>query len=67
MSIFWLNYIFFIEILIFKFKKNNLEFKHQFLHQISFLNLNWKTQNWNVNFQIHLTKFKIEMPFFWLN
>jgi hypothetical protein len=40
MSIFRLNNVFWIEILIFKFENNNLEFKYQVLNQIIFLNLN---------------------------
>jgi len=34
-----------IELFIFKFENNNLEFKHQILDQISFLNLNKNFQN----------------------
>jgi hypothetical protein len=54
------NTIFWIEILIFRFENNNLEFKYQFLDQISFLNL-------NNNFQIQITIFNIEMFIFRLN
>jgi hypothetical protein len=67
MLIFKLNNIFWIEILIFRFKNNNLEFKYQNLDQIKFLNLNNNFQNWNVNFQIQVTIFKIEMSIFRLN
>jgi hypothetical protein len=37
----------------FRFQNNNLEFKYQFLDQISFLNWNNKFQNSNINFEIH--------------
>jgi hypothetical protein len=67
MSIFRLNNLFWIEILIFRFKINNLEFKYQILDQINFLNLNNNFQNWIVNFQIQLTIFKIEMSIFRFN
>jgi hypothetical protein len=67
MLIFRLNNFFWIEILISKFENNNLEFKYDFLDQISFLNLNKNFQNWNVNFQIQVTIFKIEMSIFRLN
>jgi hypothetical protein len=40
MSIFGFNNVFWIEILIFRFENNNLEFKYQVLDQIFFLNLN---------------------------
>jgi hypothetical protein len=50
MSMFKLNKVFWIEILIFRFENNNLEFKYQVLDQISFLNVNMNFQNWNVNF-----------------
>jgi hypothetical protein len=45
MSVFRLNNVFKIEIIIFRFKNSNLEFKYQFLDQISFLNLNKNFQN----------------------
>jgi len=45
MSIFRLNDVFRIKILIFRFENNILEFKYQFLDQISFLNLNYNFQN----------------------
>jgi len=67
MSIFRLNNIFWVEIPILRFKSNNLEFKYQLLDQISFLNLNNNFQIWNVNFQIQITRFKIEMPILRLN
>ncbi len=50
MSIFRLNNCFWIEILIFRFKNNNWEFKYQGLDQVNFLNLNNNFENWNVNF-----------------
>jgi hypothetical protein len=64
MSILRLNNVFWIEIVIFRFKNNNLEIKYWFLDQISFLNLNENFQNWNVNFQIQITILKIEMSIF---
>ncbi len=39
LPIFRVNKVFEIEIIFFRFKNNNLEFKYQFLDQISFLNL----------------------------
>jgi len=51
MSIFKLNNIFWVEILILKFEINNLEFKYQILDQIFVLNLNNNFQNWYVNFR----------------
>jgi hypothetical protein len=54
MSMFTLKKVFWIEVLIFRFKNNNVEFKYQFLDQISFLNLNNNFQNWNVKFQIQI-------------
>ncbi len=45
MSVFRLNKKNSIEILIFKLKNNNLEFKYQFLDHIHFLNLNNNFQN----------------------
>jgi hypothetical protein len=44
-----------------RFQNNNSEFKYQFLDQISFLKLNKKNQNWNVNFHIQIIIFKIKM------
>jgi hypothetical protein len=67
MSIFRLNYYFWIEILIFRFENNNLEIKYQFLDKMMFLNLNIKFQNWNVSFEIQITIFKIEMSIFRFN
>jgi hypothetical protein len=64
MSMFRLNNVFWIEILILRFENNNLEFKYQFLDQISFLNLNNNFQNWIFNFQIQITIFNIEMLIF---
>jgi hypothetical protein len=61
MSIFGINNCFWVEILIFRFENNNLQFKYQILDQIKFLNLNNNFQNWNVNFQIQVTIFKTEM------
>jgi len=40
MSVFRFNKCFWIEILIFRFDNNTLEFKYHFLDQISFFNLN---------------------------
>jgi len=45
MSIFRLNRVFPIEILISRVENNNLKFKYQFLDQVSFLNLNNNFQN----------------------
>jgi len=45
LPIFRVKKVFKIEIIIFRFKNNNLEFKYQFLDQISFLNLNNNFQN----------------------
>ncbi len=67
LPIFKINKVLKIEIIIFRFKNNNLEFKYQFLDQISFLNLNNNFPNWNVNFHIEITRFKIEMSIFRLN
>jgi len=67
MSIFTLNNFFRIEMLIFRFKNNNLEFKYEVLDQIKFLNLNNNFHNRNVNFHIQVTIFKIEMSIFRLN
>jgi hypothetical protein len=67
MSNFRLNKKNWIEILIFRFENNNLEFKYQVLDQIKFLNLNNNFQNCNVNFQIQVTIFKIEMSICKLN
>jgi len=64
MSIFTLNNCFWIEILIFRFENCSLELKYQVLDQIKFLNLNKNFQKWNVNFQIQVTIFKIEMSTF---
>ncbi len=63
MLIFRLNEIFWIEILIFTFENNNLEFKYQVLNYF-FLNLDNNFHNWNVNFQIQIRIFKIEMSIF---
>jgi hypothetical protein len=54
MSMFRLNNVFWIEILILRFENNNLEFKYQFLDQISFLNLNNNFQNWNSTLKIKI-------------
>jgi hypothetical protein len=59
--------IFGIEILIFRFENNNLEFKYKVLDQIAFLNLNKNFLNWNANFYIQITIFNIEMSIFRLN
>jgi len=64
MSIFTLNNCFWIEILIFRFENCSLELKYQVLDLIKFLNLNKNFQKWNVNFQIQVTIFKIEMSTF---
>jgi hypothetical protein len=40
-----LNILFEVEKLIFRFENKNLEFRYQFLDQISFLNLNKNFQN----------------------
>jgi hypothetical protein len=45
MSMFRFNKCFWTEILIFRFKNNNLEFKYQNLDQILFLSLNNNFQN----------------------
>jgi hypothetical protein len=45
MSILRFNSVFSIEILISRVENNNLEFKYQFLDQVSFLNLNNNFQN----------------------
>jgi len=45
LPIFRFNKVFKIEIITFRFENNNLEFKYQFLDQISFLNLNNNFQN----------------------
>jgi hypothetical protein len=60
---FRLNEFFWIEILIFTFENNNLEFKYQVLNYFS-LNLDNNFHNWNVNFQIQIRIFKIEMSIF---
>jgi len=67
LPIFRLNKIFKIEIIVFRFENNNLEFKYQFFDQINLLNLNNNFQNWNVNYHIQITIFKIEMFIFRLN
>jgi len=59
MLMFKLNKKFWIEILIFRFKNNNIKFKYKVLDQTIFLNLNNNFQNWNVNFQIEITVFNI--------
>jgi hypothetical protein len=63
MSMFRLNKVYWIEILIFRFKNNILEFKYE-LDQLIFLNLNNNFRNWNVNFQIQITIFNIEKVHF---
>jgi hypothetical protein len=50
MSMFKLNKVFWIEILISRFENNNLEFKYKALDPIIFFNLNKNFQNWNVKF-----------------
>jgi len=50
-----------------RFQNSNSELKYQFLYQISFLKLNLKIQNWNVNFQIQIIIFKIQMSILGLN
>jgi hypothetical protein len=50
-----------------RFQNSNSEFKYQILDQISFLKLNNKLQNWNVNFQIKILIFKILMSILKLN
>jgi hypothetical protein len=50
-----------------RFQISNSEFKYQNLDQISFLKLNNKFQNWNVNFQIQIIIFKITMSILRLN
>jgi hypothetical protein len=67
MSIFRFNKCFSMAILTFRFENNDLEFKYQFLDQISFLSLNKFFYNWNVNFQIQIIVFRIEMSIFGLN
>jgi hypothetical protein len=59
-----LNNVFWTELLIFRFKNSNLEFKYQFLDQIYFLNLNNNFQSRNVNFQVQIIIFNIEMSIF---
>jgi hypothetical protein len=54
---FRLNYVFWIEILIFRLENNNLKFKYKVLDHFFFL-------NWNINFQIQITIFNIEMSSF---
>jgi hypothetical protein len=67
MSIFRFHNVFYIKILIFRFRNNNLEFKYQVWVQIKFLNLDNTFENLNVNFQIQVRIFKIEMSIFRLN
>jgi hypothetical protein len=50
-----------------RFQNSNSEFKYQFLDQISFLKLNNKFQNWNLNFQIQIIIFKIKLSILRLN
>jgi hypothetical protein len=50
-----------------RFQNSNSELKYQNLDQISFLKLNIKNQNWNVNFQIQIIIFKIKMSILRLN
>jgi hypothetical protein len=64
MSILIFNKFFWMEILIFRFENISLESKYQILDQIKFLNLNNNFQAWNVNFQIQIAIFKIEMSIF---
>jgi hypothetical protein len=64
MSMFRLNNIFWIEILIFRFENNNLEFKYKFLDHFFFwiertiskieifLDSNNDIQHWNVHFRL---------------
>jgi hypothetical protein len=61
MSMFRLNNVFWIEILIFRFENNNLEIIYKVLDHKTFLNLNNNFQNWNVSFQIQIIIFSIEM------
>jgi hypothetical protein len=54
MSIFRLNKFFWIEILIFRFKINNLEFKYQFLDQINLFEFKLKISYSNKKFEIQI-------------